>query len=64
MHYEVPILYVGHAEGWDSLVIDGSVEGRNCRVTFVRSGKTLAVATIGRDLQNLRAERELELARG
>jgi len=32
-------------------------------VDFVRSGRTLAVVTIGRDLDSLRAERELELMR-
>jgi NADPH-dependent 2,4-dienoyl-CoA reductase/sulfur reductase-like enzyme/nitrite reductase/ring-hydroxylating ferredoxin subunit len=63
MHYDMSISYVGHAEGWDSLAVDGSIEKRDCRVAFVRSGRTLAVATIGRDLDSLRAERELELVR-
>jgi NADPH-dependent 2,4-dienoyl-CoA reductase/sulfur reductase-like enzyme/nitrite reductase/ring-hydroxylating ferredoxin subunit len=63
MHYDMSIRYVGHAERWDSLSVDGSVEKRDCRVAFVRSGRTLAVATIGRDHDNLRAERELELVR-
>ena len=63
MHYDMSISYVGHAEGWDSLVIEGSIEQRDCRVAFVRSGRTLAVTTIGRDLDSLRAERELELMR-
>jgi apoptosis-inducing factor 3 len=63
MHYDMSISYVGHAEGWDSLVVDGSIEKRDCRVAFVRSGRTLAVTTIGRDLDSLRAERELELMR-
>jgi NADPH-dependent 2,4-dienoyl-CoA reductase/sulfur reductase-like enzyme len=63
MHYDMSVLYVGHAEGWDSLAVDGSIEKRDCRVDFVRSGRTLAVVTIGRDLDSLRAERELELKR-
>jgi hypothetical protein len=62
-HYDMSISYVGHAESWDSLVVDGSIEKRDCRVSFVRSGRTLAVTTIGRDLDSLRAERELELMR-
>jgi NADPH-dependent 2,4-dienoyl-CoA reductase/sulfur reductase-like enzyme/nitrite reductase/ring-hydroxylating ferredoxin subunit len=61
MHYDMPILYVGHSEGWNSLTVDGSIEQRDCHVTVVRSGRTCAVATIGRDLDSLRAERELEL---
>jgi len=63
MHYDMSVSYVGHAEGWDSLAVDGSIERRDCRVDFVRSGRTLAVVTIGRDLDSLRAERELELKR-
>jgi NADPH-dependent 2,4-dienoyl-CoA reductase/sulfur reductase-like enzyme len=63
MHYDTTILYVGHAERWDSLAVDGSIEKRKCRLDFIRSGRTLAVATIGRDLDSLRAEREQELAR-
>src|SRR5512132_2697536 len=60
MHYDVPIRYVGHAEKWDKVEIDGRVEARDCRVTYRRAGRVLAVATIGRDAENLRAEVELE----
>lgn len=62
-HYDTQVLYVGHAETWDTLQIDGSVEARDCRVAFRSAGRTLAVATIGRDLDSLRAELELEAAR-
>jgi NADPH-dependent 2,4-dienoyl-CoA reductase/sulfur reductase-like enzyme/nitrite reductase/ring-hydroxylating ferredoxin subunit len=60
MHYDVPILYVGHAERWDEAEIDGEVEAKDCRVTYRRAGRTLAVATIGRDAESLRAEVALE----
>jgi NADPH-dependent 2,4-dienoyl-CoA reductase/sulfur reductase-like enzyme/nitrite reductase/ring-hydroxylating ferredoxin subunit len=63
MHYDVPILYVGHAENWDDVEIDGKIEAQDCRVTYRRGGRTLAVVTIGRDAENLRAERELEQVR-
>jgi hypothetical protein len=59
-HYDVPILYVGHAEKWYEAAIDGRVEDKDCRVTYRRAGQTLAVATIGRDAESLRAEVELE----
>jgi NADPH-dependent 2,4-dienoyl-CoA reductase/sulfur reductase-like enzyme/nitrite reductase/ring-hydroxylating ferredoxin subunit len=60
MHYDIPIRYVGHAENWDTIEIDGRVEARDCRVTYRRAGRVLAVATIGRDAENLRAELDLE----
>ena len=60
MHYDIPILYVGHAEEWDALDIDGRIADKNCRVTYRRQGRMLAEATIGRDVENLRAEVELE----
>jgi NADPH-dependent 2,4-dienoyl-CoA reductase/sulfur reductase-like enzyme len=46
-----------------ALAIDGSIEKRNCRVTFVRAGRTVAVVTIDRDLDSLWSEHELELIR-
>jgi NADPH-dependent 2,4-dienoyl-CoA reductase/sulfur reductase-like enzyme/nitrite reductase/ring-hydroxylating ferredoxin subunit len=59
-HYDVTVRYVGHAEAWDQLRIDGSLERRDARVSYVRGGKTLAVATVGRDRECLQAELELE----
>lgn len=59
-HFDTSIAYVGHAERWDHLAIDGSVADKNCRVTYSLGGKTLAVATIGRARENLIAEVELE----
>ena len=59
-HYDVALRYVGHAEKWDVVELDGNLGARDCTVTFRRAGRTLAVATIGRDLESLRAEAQLE----
>jgi NADPH-dependent 2,4-dienoyl-CoA reductase/sulfur reductase-like enzyme/nitrite reductase/ring-hydroxylating ferredoxin subunit len=59
-HYDVTIRYVGHAERWDAVQVDGSIEARDALVRFVRGGRTLAVATIGRDRPSLEAEVALE----
>src|SRR4029079_16087914 len=55
-HYDVPINYVGHAEKWDMIDVDGDVENNDCTVRYKREGKTLAVVTIYRDLESLKAE--------
>jgi apoptosis-inducing factor 3 len=61
-HYDVPINYVGHAEKWDDLQIEGDIKARDCLVRYRRGGKVLAVASVYRDLENLKAELTMELA--
>jgi len=61
-HYDVPINYVGHASSWDALEIEGDVAARDCLVRFKRAGRTLAAASIYRDLQNLEMEAAMERA--
>jgi len=60
--YGVAIKYVGHAEAWDAIEITGSLDGGNCAVAYKRAGRTLAVATISRDLQSLQIEADMEAA--
>jgi apoptosis-inducing factor 3 len=64
VHYGVQINYVGHAASWDQIEIEGRVEAKDCKVSYRRAGRTLAVATIGRDLESLRSEVELERSQG
>jgi apoptosis-inducing factor 3 len=59
-HYDVTIRYTGHAEGWDRVTIDGSLDRRDATVSFSRGGRKQAVATISRDRACLEAEVELE----
>ncbi len=62
-HYDVPINYVGHAEKWDEIKIDGSIEGRDCLLQYRLAGRTLAVASIYRDMASLEAEVAMERAK-
>jgi NADPH-dependent 2,4-dienoyl-CoA reductase/sulfur reductase-like enzyme/nitrite reductase/ring-hydroxylating ferredoxin subunit len=57
--YEFSVSYMGHAAKWDKIDIDGDIAD-NCTITYRRGDKTLAVATVNRDFDGLRAEVELE----
>jgi NADPH-dependent 2,4-dienoyl-CoA reductase/sulfur reductase-like enzyme/nitrite reductase/ring-hydroxylating ferredoxin subunit len=59
-HYDVRINYIGHAESWDELTIEGNVARRDCILRFKRKGRLLAVASVFRDVENLKAELEME----
>jgi NADPH-dependent 2,4-dienoyl-CoA reductase/sulfur reductase-like enzyme/nitrite reductase/ring-hydroxylating ferredoxin subunit len=61
-HYDVPINYVGHAETWDKLTVDGDIAAKDCLLRYERNGQVLAVASIYRDVANLQAELEMERA--
>jgi NADPH-dependent 2,4-dienoyl-CoA reductase/sulfur reductase-like enzyme/nitrite reductase/ring-hydroxylating ferredoxin subunit len=63
-HYDVSINYVGHAEGWDELVVEGDLAAKDGLVRFRRGGRTLAVASLFRDLESLQAEAAMEQAAG
>jgi NADPH-dependent 2,4-dienoyl-CoA reductase/sulfur reductase-like enzyme/nitrite reductase/ring-hydroxylating ferredoxin subunit len=59
-HYDVTINYVGHAERWDRVDVDGSPKDRDVTVRFIDGEKTTAVATIFRDKVSLDAEVAME----
>jgi NADPH-dependent 2,4-dienoyl-CoA reductase/sulfur reductase-like enzyme/nitrite reductase/ring-hydroxylating ferredoxin subunit len=59
-HYDVQINYVGHAEKWDELAVEGDIAGKDCVLRFKRDGRVLAVASIFRDVESLRAEVAME----
>jgi NADPH-dependent 2,4-dienoyl-CoA reductase/sulfur reductase-like enzyme/nitrite reductase/ring-hydroxylating ferredoxin subunit len=61
-HYDVSINYVGHAESWDELAVEGDLAAKDGLVRFRKGGRTLAVASLFRDLESLKAEAALEQA--
>ena len=62
-HYDVPINYVGHAETFDEIAIDGDITGRDCLLRYKSGGRVLAVSSIYRDLASLEAELAMEQGR-
>jgi len=61
-HYDVPINYVGHAEKWDEIVVDGNIAAKDCLLQYKSGGRVLAVASIYRDAASLEAELAMERA--
>ncbi|HSQ79940.1 MAG TPA: FAD-dependent oxidoreductase [Casimicrobiaceae bacterium] len=59
-HYDVPINYVGHAETWDEIALDGDISARDCVLRYRRNGRVVAVASIYRDADSLVAEQAME----
>jgi NADPH-dependent 2,4-dienoyl-CoA reductase/sulfur reductase-like enzyme/nitrite reductase/ring-hydroxylating ferredoxin subunit len=59
-HYDVPVNYTGHAAQWDAIEIEGDIKAKDCLLKYKRKGRTAAVASIFRDLENLQAEVAME----
>lgn len=58
--FDFVLAYVGHAEGFDQIQIDGDLQAHDCEIRYLRDGRLLAAAFVGRDLAGLRAEAEFE----
>src|SRR5436190_1064904 len=59
-HFDLHIHYVGHGGGDDRGTVSGNVEAKDASVIFRAGENVTAVASIGRDLENLKAEVALE----
>lgn len=59
-HYDISINYVGHAERWEAIEIDGSLERQDASVRYLAGGRILAVASVFRDRESLEAELAME----
>jgi NADPH-dependent 2,4-dienoyl-CoA reductase/sulfur reductase-like enzyme/nitrite reductase/ring-hydroxylating ferredoxin subunit len=62
-HFDLHIHYVGHGSGTDKTSVAGDLKGKHASVLFRSEDKLNAVASIGRDLENLKAEAALERGR-
>ncbi len=59
-HFGTEIRYVGHASTFEEVVVGGDIEKDDAIVAYREKGKTVAFATLGRDVACLQAERALE----
>jgi hypothetical protein len=62
--YDFSLAYIGHAEHWNGIEIDGHFDSGmgGCTITYRRDGRKLAVAVVHSDLEGLRAEVDFERA--
>jgi NADPH-dependent 2,4-dienoyl-CoA reductase/sulfur reductase-like enzyme/nitrite reductase/ring-hydroxylating ferredoxin subunit len=59
-HFNLHIHYVGHGSGDDRLSVSGDLKAKDASVIFRSGDKVTAVASVGRDRENLRAEMAME----
>ena len=59
-HFDLAIRYVGHGSKDDRATVSGDLKAKDASVIFGSEGKVTAVASIGRDLENLKAEVAIE----
>jgi apoptosis-inducing factor 3 len=59
-HFDLHIHYVGHGSGGDEASVSGDLKTKTGSMIFSSDGKLNAVASVGRDRENLEAEVALE----
>lgn len=59
-HFDLHIHYVGHGSTGDDASVSGDLKAKHASVIFQSGDNLTAVASIGRDRENLRAEMALE----
>ena len=59
-HFDFSFRYVGHAESWDDIVVEGDLAAKQAIVRYRKDGRELAVATVERDLEALTIERAMQ----
>jgi NADPH-dependent 2,4-dienoyl-CoA reductase/sulfur reductase-like enzyme/nitrite reductase/ring-hydroxylating ferredoxin subunit len=59
-HFDLHIHYVGHSSQGDKATVAGDLKAKEASISFRSDGKLSAVASVGRDRENLEAETALE----
>jgi apoptosis-inducing factor 3 len=59
-HFDLHIHYVGHGSRGDKVTVSGDLKAKEVSIGFRADGKLSAVASVGRDRENLQAEVALE----
>ncbi|HEX3619213.1 MAG TPA: FAD-dependent oxidoreductase, partial [Candidatus Udaeobacter sp.] len=63
-HFDVAIRYVGHGSRDDRATVSGDLGTKDASVIFRDGDRLTAVASVGRDLENLKAELALDRGEG
>ena len=63
-HYDLHIRYVGHGSSGDHASVSGDLQASDASVIYRADDELTAVASVGRDLENLQAEVALERGNG
>jgi len=61
--FDIGLLYVGHAAGWDEIIYRGEVAAQDFLAFYVKDNHVLAVAGMNRDREMAAAEELLRLER-
>ncbi|RAI57028.1 FAD-dependent oxidoreductase [Roseicella frigidaeris] len=59
-YHDLNIDYLGHAERWDDIAVEGDLARPRAVLRYRAGGRVLAVATVDRDRENLRLEAAME----
>ncbi|MBN3898707.1 MAG: FAD-dependent oxidoreductase [Nostoc sp. NOS(2021)] len=51
MQFKFPLRYVGHAQSWDEIIVDGDLQKQEFIAFYIKNNQVLAVATSHRDTE-------------
>ena len=60
--FDLSPLYLGHAQRWDEIKIDGDLAKRDCTARYFLGGRVMASVMIGRDMACLEERERMERA--